>query len=261
MDSAEQTPDEQRPAEAETADQEWWSDPSLPWRHQPTRADIACLSALGIVGVYGLVMLPLRPVMLGLAPHLLGSLGYRTGVVLVGALAAVGDLWWPLVLVLGSLMSAKFDWIYWWAGRLWGRGIMDVWIAQRGAATQRRWERVWDLTHRYGSVGIILTFLPIPIPAGVVYVAVGAAGMSLRRFLLVDLASALVSTAGYLALGYALGEPAVAVVDTYGRYLWYVSIAILVAMLLAYGWRQRRPGAGPSGAGKSGAGDDAHVEG
>lgn len=223
-----------------TDDDEWWADPGLPWQHKPTRADIACMAAIGIVGVYGLVMLPLRPVMLGLAPHLLGALGYRTGVVLVGALAAMGDPWWPMVLFLGSLMSIKFNWVYWWAGRLWGRGIMDIWVAQRSPATQRRWERVWSLTHRYGSLAIVLTYLPLPIPAAVVYTAVGAARMSLRRFLVVDLASALASTGAYMALGYWWGEPAVELVDVYGRYLWYVSIAILVAMLIVWWWRRRK---------------------
>lgn len=62
----------------------------MPWKHKPTRADIVCLTAIGIVGIHGLVMLPLRPVMLGLAPHVLGSLGYRTGLIMSGALAATG---------------------------------------------------------------------------------------------------------------------------------------------------------------------------
>ncbi|MFV0405617.1 MAG: DedA family protein [Propioniciclava sp.] len=235
MTHAEETAPDDPPAE-----DDWWADPAMPWQHKPTRADITCLSVLGIVGVYGLVMLPLRPVMLGLAPHLLGSLGYRTGIVLVGAMAALGDPWWPLVLLLGALMSMKFDWVFWWAGRLWGRGIMDVWTANRSAATQRRWERVWQLAHRYAGLAIFLTYLPLPIPASVVYAALGAAGTSLRRFLIVDFMCALITTGAYMGLGFLWGEPAVAIVDTYGQYLWYVSIAILVAMLLIWWWRQRR---------------------
>ena len=74
---------------------DWWDDPALPWRHKPSRADLVCLSALGVVAVYALVMLPLRPVILGLAPHVLGSLGYRTGLIMTGALASVGDGGWP----------------------------------------------------------------------------------------------------------------------------------------------------------------------
>ena len=109
-----QQPPEEQP-DAAAPEQEWWNEPGLPWKHKPTRSDIACLSWMGVATVYGLVLLPLRPVMLGLAPHLLGSLGYRTGLVMTGALGSIGDAWWPLVMVLGSLMAMKFDWIYWWA--------------------------------------------------------------------------------------------------------------------------------------------------
>lgn len=234
------TPDP-RPAEGAASDSEpqWWEDPSLPWRHEPTRADLVCLSAMGVVGVYGLVMLPLRPVMLGLAPHVLGSLGYRTGLVLVGALAAVGDVWWPLVWVLGSLMAMKFDWVYWWAGKLWGRTIMETWASGKSARTRRWWEQVWRLTHRYEVPAIIATYLPVPLPAGVIYAALGAAGTSLRTFLTVSVVSSLATTAAYMGLGHWIGEPAVAAVDTYGRYLWYLSIAILVGMLGMYWWKQR----------------------
>lgn len=226
--------------EAPTPEPEWWDDPALPWRHKPERADFTCMGALGVVAVYGLVMLPLRPVMLGLAPHLLGSLGYRTGLVLVGALAATGDVWWPLVLILGAAMAMKFDWIYWWAGKLWGRSIMDVWSANKSPRTQRYWARIWDGARRYEKLAIVLTFLPLPLPAGVIYAALGAAGTSLRTFLTVDALAALGSTAAYLALGYWIGEPAVEVVDTYGRYLWYVSIAILVGMLAVFWSRSRQ---------------------
>jgi len=227
------------PADA-PAPAEWWEDPSLPWKQRPERADIVCMTALGVVGVYGLVMLPLRPVMLGLAPHVLGSLGYRTGLVMVGALAAVGDPWWPLVLVVGAAMAMKFHWVYWWAGRLWGRDILDVWVHDRPERTRRRYERVWSLTHRFEVPAIVLTFLPLPIPAGVVYAALGAAGTRLSTFLLTCAASALGTSAAYVALGYWIGEPAVQLIDTYGRYLWYYSLALIVGMLVLAWWRQRR---------------------
>ena len=233
--------------EGVAAEQEWWQAEGMPWKHKPGRADFACLTAISVAAIYGLVMLPLRPIMLGLAPHVLGSLGYRTGLVLVGAMAAVGDRWWPLVLVLGALMSMKFDWIYWWAGKLWGRSILDIWVEGKSPRTRRRYERAWGWARRYETLAIIVTFLPIPIPAAVVYAALGAAGTSLRKFLTVGFLSALGTTAGYMALGYWIGEPAVEVVDTYGKYLWYVSIAILVGMLAVYFHRERKRAASGRG--------------
>lgn len=221
-------------------EREWWDDPGLPWHHKPEKADIACLSALGFVGVYGMVMLPLRPALLGLAPHVLGSLGYRTGIVLTGALAATGDAWWPLVLVVGSLMAIKFDWIYWWAGRLWGRNIVDVWAKDKSARSKRNFGRAWNLAHRYETLAIFLTYLPIPLPQGVIYVALGAAGTKLTKFLIVDMLAALVSTAIYLYLGFAIGEPAVQLVETYSQWLWKFSIALIIGMIAWAWWKSRQ---------------------
>jgi membrane protein DedA with SNARE-associated domain len=219
---------------------EWWDDPAMPWRHKPTRADVVCLSALSVVAVYALVMLPLRPVILGLAPHLLGSLGYRTGLIMTGALSATGSGWWPLVLAVGSLMVIKFHWVYWWAGKLWGHEILDTFAKNKSERTKRYYDKAWAITHRYETLALIATFLPIPLPAGVIFAALGAAGTSLRKFLTVCIASSVVTTAAYLYLGYRLGEPAVEFMDVYGRYLWYVSIAILVGMLGLAFWRARR---------------------
>nr|NLI51452.1 DedA family protein [Propionibacterium sp.] len=235
-------------------ERDWWDDPALPWRHQPSRADVICLAALGVVAVYALVMLPLRPVILGLAPHVLGSLGYRTGLIMTGALASVGDPWRPLVWVVGSLMVIKFHWVYWWAGRLWGRQILDVFAKDKGPRTRRRYDKAWEVTHRFDTIALIATFLPIPLPAGVIFAAVGAAGTSLRKFLTVCVLSSLTTSAAYLLLGYAIGEPAVQVMDAYGRYLWYVSIAIIVGMIAVALWRSRTKTAEPATGAAAGPG-------
>ena len=229
------------------APREWWQEPGLPWKHKPTSSDIACLSWMGVASVYGLILLPLRPVMLGLAPHLLGSLGYRTGLVMTGALAAIGDPWWPLVLVLGSLMAMKFDWIYWWAGKLWGHGLIEVWSGRSDRA-RRRNQRAINFAHKYETWAILVTYLPIPLPAAVVYAALGAAGTGLKKFLVVDFIASLIASALYMYLGYAIGEPAVELINAYGQYLWYVSLAIIAGMLALAWWNARKgKGTKPSG--------------
>ena len=50
----------------------------------------------------------------------------------------------------------------------------------------------------------------------------------------------LVTTAGYMYAGYLIGEPAVELMDVYGKYLWYVSIALIVGMIALAIWRSRR---------------------
>lgn len=224
--------------QAEETPQEWWGDPSLPWRHKPTRADLACLAWLSAAGVYGLVMLALRPGLLASAPHVLASLGSWTGTVLIGARAAIGDGWWPLIWVIGTFGLVKFDWVYWWAGKLWGRNLIEVWSG-RSERARRVNERAERFARRYATWAIIACALPIPLPRAVILAVLGEAGTSLRKLLTVSLASSFVMMGIYLALGYGIGEPAVAAVETYGRYLWYVTLALIVGIIANAWWKNR----------------------
>ena len=228
---------EAQPDEATDAG-EWWDDPSMPWRHKPTRADIACFAWLGVVAVYSLVMMVARPTLLALAPHFLASLGSWSGFVMVGAKAAVGDPWWPLVWAIGTFGLIKFDWIYWWAGKLWGRNLIEVWSG-RSERARRNNERAERFARKYETLAIAITFLPLPIPRAVIFAVLGEAGTSLRKFLTVSIASSFVSTGAYLAIGFWIGEPAVKAMDAYGRYLLWVSVAILV-FLVVQQWRKGR---------------------
>ena len=138
------------PGPEPAAESEWWDDPSLPWRHKPTKADLACFSWLAVVGIYGIIMVWLRFALITLSPHTLASLGSWSGMVMVGALARVGDQWWPLVLFLGTFGLIKFDWIYWWAGRLWGPNLIEVWSGRSARARRinewaERFARKYDL--------------------------------------------------------------------------------------------------------------------
>jgi membrane protein DedA with SNARE-associated domain len=227
------------PATESTTAPEWWEDPSLPWKHKPTPSDIACFSWLGVVAVYSIVINVLRPTLAGLAPHVLASMGSWTGLVLVGARAATGDPWWPLVWILGTLGLIKFDWIYWWAGRLWGRNLIDAWSG-RSPRVRRANERAERFARKYDVLAIAVGFLPIPLPRGVILVVLGEAGTSLRKFLTVSVICSFITNGAYLALGYWIGEPAVKVMEVYGQYLVWVSVAILVVMVVSIWWKQRK---------------------
>ena len=224
------------------ADREWWDDPSLPWRHKPTRADAACFTWIGVVAVYGLVMMPLRPTMLAVAPQLFGAMGHYTGLIMTGALAAVGDHWWPLVWVVGTLGMIKFVWVYWWAGKLWGRNLIELWSGKSERA-RRRNDRAEKFARKYETLALIVALLPIPLPSAVIFVVLGAAGTTLRKFLTVMICTSAVYTGGYLALGYAIGAPAVDLVAQYAKWLMWASVAILAIMLVLYFAKGRGKGA------------------
>lgn len=221
----------------------WWDDPRMPWKGKPTKADIWCWVGITAIGIFALIMLPLRPILLGYTPYVLvGLTGSRTGMVTIGALGATGDPWWPLGLVIGIISIIKFDLVYFLAGRLWGRGLIEVFTgdsprARKNAARAERWALKW------AAPAVAFTYVPIPMPAPVIYATVAMAGMSWRKFIIVNLISATVLQTGWLLLGWALGEPAVRVLDVYADYAMYVSLAIIAGMIIVALWRSKKNGA------------------
>lgn len=230
--------------EAEKAEPEWWEDPRMPWNHRggkPGRADIVCFIAISVIGIYGLVLLPFRALLIT-QPYLYAALaGSRTAVVTIGAMAAppTSNHWWWLGLLMAIVSIVKFDWVYFWAGRLWGQGLIEM-VAGRSKRARRNAERAEKLARRYATLAMLVTFLPVPLPASVVYAALGAAGMSWRRFIVLDLTFAALLQASYIYLGYRIGAPAVELVKVYADYALYVSLAILAFMLLSWWWRKTR---------------------
>ncbi len=205
----------------------------MPWQKKPERADIACMTWFGIAAVYGLIMLPMRAWLIAEVPAWSAMLnGGRASVAASGALAAVGQLpWWPVVLLVASVLSLKFDWIYWWAGKLWGRGMIEVWSGQSKRAA-RNYALVEKWSNKLGPWAFVIARLPVPLPlAPVVFVLSGATGMSLKRFLLYDYLVSVVWLVIFFWLGWSAGEVAVQLLDAYAKIAMYVAIAMLVVVI------------------------------
>ncbi len=215
----------------EDAPKEWWDDPRMPWKGKPGRNDILCWAGFSFTGLFALVLLPLRPVLLGANPYLLAALGgSRVSAVTIGALAATGVGFWPLGLLLGIFGAVKFDALYWWAGKLWGRGLLEM-VSGRSPRAARNAARAERLAQRFGVLAIVITYL-IPLPSAVVYATVGAAGMRLRTFLLVDVLTAATTRGLLIWLGWSIGAPAVRVLEVIAQYSWYLSIVLLVGVVV-----------------------------
>ncbi|MDO5053617.1 MAG: VTT domain-containing protein [Pseudoclavibacter sp.] len=210
-------------------EQAWWQAEGLPWKKQPGKADIACLTWFGVVAVFGLLLIPARAWLIAEAPGLLAMItGGRTSVAASGALASVGRMpHWPIVLAVASVLSLKFDWIYWWAGRLWGRGMIEVW-AGRSARAARGYARAERWAERLGPLGFLIAYVPMPLPLmQVVFVLSGASGMSLRRFLIYDYIASTLWLTLFFTMGWELGEVAVEVLEAYATYAGYVTFALI----------------------------------
>lgn len=237
-------PEQVMASQDEATAREWWEDPGMPWKHKPTRADVACMAWIGFLGLFSLAMLPLRAWLLGSPdrlPWLVGLMGSRSGTAALGSVVRVdgGQAWvWPIL--LGALTSIKLDWVYWWAGKLWGRGMIEVWAGQskRAARTYARAER-WAT--KLGWLGIFVSYVPIPLPImPVVFVLAGASGMSVKKFVVLDFLASLVWLIGYFWFGYAVGEPAVQLLKYYAKFANYVAIGLVVVVIVTSFWRANK---------------------
>ena len=221
---------------------EWWDQPGMPWNEKPTKADYWCLGWFGFIGIFGLALIPFRAWLLGLDPPIMLALtGSRIGAASTGALASVGEAQhWLLYLLIGSIVAIKFDWVYWWAGKLWGRGILDVQAqnSERAAKNIARVER-WGM--KLGWLGIFLAYVPIPLPiAFVVFVLMGMTEMPLWKFMLLDFVSKTLWSLGYVALGWWIGEPVVYVLEQYARVANWIAIGLLVVIFFEAMRRKRK---------------------
>jgi membrane-associated protein len=213
-------------------------DPRLPWAGHPRKVDIACWACIMLSGIYYLSLLPFRAELVGTHPLLLTLLnGSTEGIVSAAAFARVGHGTLLLVLLAAIPGLMKFDWVYWWAGRLWGERIIMQMSGRRNRgprymARVQRWGRkfIWPAV-------VVAPFLPIP--NAIIYVIAGWAGMRLITFIILDIISSLLWAGMLAGLGYALGQHAVTVAQTVSRYGLWFTLAI-VALIVASQVRQAR---------------------
>jgi membrane protein DedA with SNARE-associated domain len=212
-----------------------WSDPRLPWEGKPRRVDLLCWAAITLSGLYYLAILPWRASLVGTHPIISVLLnGSTESIVSAAAFARVGHGTLVVVLLASIPGLMKFDIIYWWAGRLWGEKVLNL-FAGRSERQRRRVQRFVARVHRWGRwftwpAVIIAMFLPIP--SAIIYAVAGFTGMSWMTFLILDAIGSL-SWAGLLAgLGWALGQHAVSVAQTVSKYGLWVSIAIIVLVVV-----------------------------
>lgn len=228
---------------AEPTPREWWDDPRMPWSGKPGKKDLWCWACIALLGLYGFATLPLRAWLLGLNTYALAAFsGSNIAMVDIGARLRVGhEPWWWAGLLVGALTSIKFDWIFWWAGRLWGHGIIEV-VAGRSKFAARTASAAERLAKRFGGPAVfIVWFIPF-FPSAVVNAFVGDVGMRLRRFLLIDFAAAIVYRGLWMLLGYEIGTPAkdfVGVLAKYSNYLSYAAIALVVIGSIVRGQRAK----------------------
>ena len=152
-----------------------------------------------------------------------------------GALSAQGKMWASLILLLSVIASVMADWIWFWLGRRWGSQTIRV-LSRFAADPRRSAANAHRHFQRYGPP--LLCFAKFfPGLDGILPPLVGAEGVSVISFLILDTVGSLLWSACYVGLGYAFSnrlEPAIAWTEHFGTAL---AVAIGVAVILYAGWR------------------------
>jgi len=213
--------------------------PAVPWDGKPERLDVILLAAISLSGIYALASLPLTPTLVGTHPVLLELLrGSLTGMVTMGAMARVGDAS-LLVAVLAAIPGLMmFDWIFWWAGKRWGRRVIDLFLGNHPKAAKRT-AQLEKLIHRYGWIMVVIAYFQ-PVPNPLIYAAAGWTGMRFWVFMVLDLIGSLLWIALCVGLGYAIGQSAVDIAKGVSHYALYATIALVVVIFARQAWLANR---------------------
>jgi len=217
-----------------------------PWHGRPRARDVLCLLAIAVSAVYAVAAIPLTPALISSRPVLLELLtGSTSSIISAGAYADVDSkLQLALVVVAALPGIMRFDWVYWWAGRLWGHRIVErlgqrsprmARLAGLAEARGRRWA---------GPLVALAAFLPGGASTAV-YAAAGWTGLPLLLFVLWDT----LGSAAWISVvafgGYLLGSNGVTLAELVSRYA-TVTIIVLVVTLVApqawHSWREWRAG-------------------
>lgn len=213
-------------------------------RHR-RRAEIACVTGIAVKTVFALVVLPLTPSLIGTHPVLLEALrGSTSALASGGAFARVGEA--SLVLaVLAPLPTLFFVTpFFWWAGWLWGPKVVAT--LGGGHPKAERWaQRSGAHLERFGGLAVALAPF-LPIPSSFIFAAAGWTGMTLRRFIVFDLAGLLAWIGLIVGLGYAVGHPAVQVAKAISHYALLITVAIVAIAIAVGALRARRAASAPS---------------
>jgi membrane-associated protein len=215
-----------------------WARANLPWQGKPRRVDVLCWGAITLSGLYYLALLPFRASLVGTHPIVSVILnGSTEAIVSAAAYARIGHGTIAVVLLAGVFGTMKFDIIYWWAGRLWGERVIQL-FSGRGKRSQKFVERVNRLGWRLTGPAVVLSPF-LPIPNALVYAAAGWTGMSWLTFLILDAIGSLAFVGMLAGLGWALGQSAVNVAQEISKYGLWFTIAIVVLVVASQMRSQR----------------------
>lgn len=199
--------------------------------------DVLCLAGLALWGVASIIFTLLTAALLT-HPLLHLALGGSTSALLTaGAYASQGTVSLWAIIPLSVVGTALFDPLFWWAGRRYSDRFGKALVRHKVLAPSSV-ERAESWASRFGGWAVVVSYF-LPLPNLVVDAAVGAGGMPLWQFALLDVCAALLWTGVLVGLGYGVGQPALDLVKDASSYALWITVAIAVVLVLVLVWRHR----------------------
>jgi membrane protein DedA with SNARE-associated domain len=153
----------------------------------------------------------------------------ETLVIIGGFYARLGELWLPAVSFVAVVGAVLGDNLGYWIGRRYGRGFLER-HGRKLFVTPERLEAAEGYYRRHGGKTVFLGRF-VPVVRSVGFIVAGVAHMEWRRFIVYDVAGAVIWGIGHSMLGYALG----ASYERWEKYATPVGLAILVVLLVLIG--------------------------
>jgi membrane protein DedA with SNARE-associated domain/rhodanese-related sulfurtransferase len=152
-----------------------------------------------------------------------------------GALAAQGKMRASIVLILSVAACLAADWIWFWLGRRWGSQAIGL-LCRFASDPKRCASDAREQFRRYGlAVVCIAKFLPGV--DGIMPPLVGAEGVPLAGFLILDAIGSAVWSAGYVGLGYVCSDQLEVAMGWARHFGAAVVITIATTSCVYAGWR------------------------
>ena len=197
--------------------------------------DVLIIGPIVANTIYYYVGLPLNAFLLGTHPVLLEFIrGSTVSMLAAGGFARVGKVALPAALFAPVLISMWTDPCYFYAGRRYGRRIIEYY-ERNDARWRKRIARGERFFRKFGLWTVV--FAPfLPVPSALFYLGAGEAGMPFLLFLLADLAGQLLYIAMIVAIGWFVGQHAVDVAQSITHYAWWILGGTIVLVIVYSIW-------------------------
>lgn len=215
-------------------------DPALPpFITHPGKVDRWLLTALGLVTVYSLALIPFRAYLLLNHTVLYTALSGSGLSVLITASRNPGETaLLATVTALAALSHLKFMPLYFLMGKHWGQAFLDWMFASHTPLWYRKLE---GFVQRNLFLCLFLAFIPFsPIPVTILVTIAGirkmkGAGIAIYMFIL-----ALALKGFYLYLGVTYGEAIQPTLQSIDRVMMQITLVLIAYMFATIWWKNRK---------------------